>query len=38
MKKCVFAEYRNWVIINRLLNNGCRAATIRNIQIKDVEH
>ena len=28
MKKCTFAEYRNWVIINLLLNNGCRAATI----------
>ena len=25
MKKCTFAEYRNWVIINLLLNNGCRA-------------
>lgn len=37
MKKCNFAEYRNWVIINLLLNNGCRAATIRNIQIKDVD-
>ena len=37
MKKCTFAEYRNWVIINLLLNNGCRAATIRNIQIKDVD-
>ena len=38
MKKCTFAEYRNWVIINLLLNNGCRAATIRNIQIKDVDN
>ena len=37
MKKCTFAEYRNWLIINLLLNNGCRAATIRNIQIKDVD-
>ena len=36
-KKCTFAEYRNGVIINLLLNNGCRAATIRNIQIKDVD-
>ena len=38
MTKCTFAEYRNWVIINLLLNNGCRAATIRNIQIKDVDN
>lgn len=37
MKKCTFAEYRNWVIINLLLNNGCRAATIRNIQVKDAD-
>ena len=31
-----FCEYRNWVIINFLLNSGCRAATIRNIQNQDV--
>ena len=34
---CNFCEYRNWVIINFLLNGGCRAATVRNIQIKDVD-
>ena len=33
---CPIWEYRNWVIINFLLNCGCRAATIRNIQIQDV--
>lgn len=33
---CHFCEYRNWVIINFLLNCGCRAATVRNIQIRDV--
>lgn len=32
----LFCEYRNWVIINFLLNCGCRASTIRNIQIRDV--
>ena len=37
MRKCRFSEYRTWVIINLLLNNGCRAATIRNIQNKDVD-
>lgn len=37
MKKCSFPEYRTWVIINLLLNNGCRAATIRNIKNKDVD-
>ena len=36
-KDCDFCEYRNWVIINYLLNSGCRAATVRNIQIKDVD-
>ena len=34
---CDFTEYRNWVIINFLLNSGCRAATIRNIQNRDVD-
>ena len=36
-KDCDFCEYRNWVIINYLLNSGCRAATIRNIQNRDVD-
>lgn len=34
---CDFTEYRNWVIINFLLNCGCRAATVRNIQNRDVD-
>ena len=37
MKKCSFAEYRSWVIVNLLVNCGCRAATIRNILIRDVD-
>ena len=37
IRACRFPEYRNWVIVNLLLNNGCRAATIRNIKIKDVD-
>ena len=37
IRKCSFAEYRSWVIENLLLNNGCRAATIRNIRIKDAD-
>ncbi len=36
MNKCGFTEYRNWVIINLLLNSGCRAATVRSFLIKDV--
>lgn len=33
---CSFCEYRNWVIVQFLLNSGCRAATIRNIQNRDM--
>lgn len=36
LSKCEFGEYRNWVIINLLVNNGIRAATVRNIQNRDV--
>mgnify|MGYP000349249773 FL=1 len=32
-----FCEYRNWVIVNFLLNSGCRASTVRNIQNRDVD-
>ena len=37
LRKCAFSEYRNWVIINMLLNSGCRAATLRNIKISDID-
>ena len=37
MRSCAFAEYRTWVIINLLVNNGTRAATVRNIKNKDVD-
>lgn len=37
IRKCGFAEYRVWVIINFLMNSGCRAATVRAIQIRDVD-
>lgn len=37
LRKCSFAEYRSWVIINFLVNSGSRASTIRNIQIRDVD-
>lgn len=36
-RSCSFCEFRNWVIIQFLLNSGCRASTIRNIQNKDVD-
>lgn len=35
-RDCGFAQYRNWVIINLLLNSGCRASTIRNMLVKDL--
>lgn len=34
---CNFCEFRNWTIVNFLLNCGCRAATVRNIQLRDVD-
>lgn len=34
---CRFSVYRTWVIINFLLNSGCRAATIRAIKNCDVD-
>ncbi len=34
---CEFGEFRDWVIINFLMNCGCRASTVRNIQIQDVD-
>lgn len=37
IKKCNFAEYRNWVIINYLVSTGNRSNTIINIQIKDLD-
>ena len=36
-KNCSFCEYRNWVIVNFLMNSGCRSATVRNIQNCDVD-
>ena len=36
-KNCDFCEYRSWAIVNFLLNSGCRAATVRNIQNRDVD-
>ena len=33
---CDFCEYRNWIIVNFLLDCGCRASTVRNIQNQDV--
>ena len=37
VKQCSFSEYRSWVIVNLLVNSGCRAGTIRNIENRDVD-
>ncbi len=36
-KNAGFCDYRNWVIVNFLMNSGCRASTVRNIKNKDVD-
>lgn len=35
-RRCSFAELRAWAIVNLLVNNGLRAASLREIRIKDV--
>lgn len=36
-KDCSFCEYRNWAIVNFLMNSGCRSSSVRNIQNRDVD-
>lgn len=36
-KECSFAGYRNWVIVNFLLGTGCRASTLLNLHIGDLD-
>ena len=36
-KGCDFGEFRSWVIVNFLMNSGCRAATVRHIKNQDVD-
>lgn len=36
VKKCDFVEYRTWVIVNFLLGTGCRANTLCNIKVRDI--
>lgn len=37
LKKCSFAEYRNWVLVQYLLATGQRLETVRNIKIEDID-
>lgn len=36
-KKCDFAEYRTWVLINYFMATGNRVSTVLNIKIKDLD-
>ncbi len=36
-KKCSFAEYRNWVVVNYLLATGNRVSTVVNLRISDLD-
>lgn len=37
IKNCTFLEYRNWVSINFFMATGCRARTLANLRIKDLD-
>lgn len=37
VKKCSFAEFRDWSVINFLLGTGCRVRTLINIKIRDLD-
>ncbi|MFW6030413.1 MAG: tyrosine-type recombinase/integrase [Halanaerobiales bacterium] len=37
LKKCTFAEYRNWVIVNFLLSTGIRSRSLINIKVNDID-
>lgn len=37
LKHCSFAQYRDWVIVNYLLETGNRLSTVINIKVKDID-
>jgi len=37
IKNCTFLEYRNWVCVNFFMATGCRAGTLCNLRIKDLD-
>ncbi|MFT8313314.1 MAG: tyrosine-type recombinase/integrase [Clostridium sp.] len=37
LKSCNFLEYRTWCIVNFLLATGCRARTLVNIRLNDLD-
>lgn len=36
-RRCTFCEFRNWTIVNLLVNNGVRASTVRAMEVQDVD-
>ena len=36
MNKCIFSEYRNWVIVNFLLGTGVRLNTLSQLKVEDI--
>lgn len=37
IKKCTFAEYRIWVIVNFFVVTGVRSRSFRNVRIEDLD-
>ncbi|MHC1746946.1 MAG: tyrosine-type recombinase/integrase [Cellulosilyticaceae bacterium] len=37
LKKCTFAEYRNWMLVNWFISTGNRLSTVTNIKIGDLD-
>ena len=37
IKKCGFAEYRDWVMVNYFLATGNRLLTVMNLKIGDID-
>lgn len=37
MKKCTYAEYRTWVMVNYFLATGQRLRSVLNIKVKDID-
>lgn len=37
IKKCTFTEYMSWVLVNFLLETGCRVGSLVGIRNKDID-
>ena len=36
-RRCTFAEFRSWVIVNVFVDTGMRAMSVRTLQVRDVD-